>query len=225
MAYEAFQAAVRALPDPFVVQVGACDGEACDPLREVIIERKLAGLLIEPLTDLYAQCKSSYRAANCHRLLFANLAVAAEAGPLRLRRVKPSVAATLPPWARGLATARNHNMLNPEIAAKHQLSETVREALLTGTEVQQVSAYPLRTILGGYGVKQVDVLVVDVEGMEREVLNSFDLLQYSPAVMLIERTTLSPKDRKDLCLFMQACGYIVSECEADWLAIRQKGTL
>ena len=91
MGYESFHAAVRALPDPFVVQVGACDGEACDPLRPVIIERKLAGLLIEPLTDLYAQCKSSYRAANCHRLLFANLAVAAEAGPLLLRRVKPSV--------------------------------------------------------------------------------------------------------------------------------------
>jgi FkbM family methyltransferase len=221
MSYAAFHQAVRALADPFVVQVGACDGVAYDPVREVILERRLAGLLLEPLTDLYALCKSGYRAANCHRLMFANLAVAREPGMLLMRRVPTSVASQLPPWVLGLGTARNHNMLTREVAERHQVPPEIFETISNNIELVEVQAYPLRSILFGYGIHRVDVLVVDVEGMEREVIESLDLPRYAPPVMLIEHTTMSSSDKAALATYVQNCNYALTECEADWLAIRR----
>lgn len=228
MGYEAFHAAVRALPDPFVVQVGACDGVAYDPVRPVIVERNLAGLLIEPLTDLYALCKSGYKAENCLRLMFANLAVARSPGMILMRRVPRLVAEKLPPWVLGLGTARNHNMLTREVAERHQVPPEIIETISNNIEFEEVQAYPLRSILFGYGIHRVDVLVVDVEGMEWEVIESLDLPRYAPPVMLIEHTTMSGSDKAALATYVQKCNYALTECEADWLAVRRdhlKGSL
>lgn len=221
MSYAEFHKAVRALENPFVVQVGACDGVSFDPVREVILERKLHGLLIEPLSDLLALCRQNYRNANNYQLLYSNLAVAGRSGPLQLRRVPLAKLRGPNDCAIGLATARHHNLLTPEIAQAHNLPPEEQAWLQSVVETVQVTAFPLNMILTGYGVKQVDVLVVDVEGMEREVIESLDLSQNRPAVMLIEHATLSQTDRAALCRLIQDHAYAVSEMGCDWLAIRR----
>jgi hypothetical protein len=220
VSYAEFHDHVRALADPFVLQVGACDGVAYDPVREVILEKNLAGLLIEPCRDLYLECKASYRHARNLRLYFANLAVAPEAGPLTLRRVPLQTARELPPWVVGLSTARQYNMLSRPIAEAHGVPAPVIARIADSIVTETVDAYPLRTVLVGYAVARVDVMVVDVEGMEWDVFRSFSLAKYLPAVILVEHTTMSRDDKAALHKHLCEHDYAVSDLGADWLAVR-----
>src|SRR5262249_35234617 len=64
--------------DFFFVQVGANDGVRSDPLRSLVLEHRLAGLLIEPLPDQYARLRENY--AGQPQLRFENCAVAEHDG-------------------------------------------------------------------------------------------------------------------------------------------------
>lgn len=59
--------------DVTVVQIGAADGRSFDPLHGAITEFKWRGLLVEPLPDLYAALRETYR--DHPQLRFENVAV------------------------------------------------------------------------------------------------------------------------------------------------------
>jgi FkbM family methyltransferase len=52
-----------------------------------------------------------------------------------------------------------------------------------------VECIPLRDVLGQYSAHHIDLLTVDVEGMDLEVLESNDWNTFRPTVVLVEDTT------------------------------------
>jgi hypothetical protein len=52
--------------------------------------------------------------------------------------------------------------------------------------VREVQVYRLETILDAVGLKNADLLVIDVEGYEESVLRSFDLKQLDPKMLICE---------------------------------------
>ena len=48
-------------PDFYFVEIGANDGVNFDPLRPLVLEHHLRGLLVEPLPDRFASLQSNYR--------------------------------------------------------------------------------------------------------------------------------------------------------------------
>src|SRR6478672_5148060 len=55
----------------FFVQIGACDGEIDDPLNVLIRQHRLAGLLVEPLPDIFMRLREHY--GDQPQLLFENV--------------------------------------------------------------------------------------------------------------------------------------------------------
>ena len=219
--YDLFHAAVRALHNPFVVQVGACDGRTCDPVFPLIVERNLAGLLIEPLLDLLRECEANYCEAGVDMLWYVGCAVAALDGSILLRRIDREHQDKLPAWTKGLGSAKDCNMLNPKIREEHDVPDDVAALIEAHTVCQLVEAEPLQAILKARNIGRVDVLVIDTEGMEYEVLQTFDLDRYRPPVMLIEHTTMTSADRDLLQRHVSKAGYAWQDLGVDWLFTHQ----
>lgn len=102
---------------PFVVQVGAMDGKAYDPLYPYLSEGNWRGLLVEPLPDMYAQLQETYK--DCDRIRFVNVAIADPEsidsnGQIKMMRPDPAKIAdnSLPVWARGIATLADRPAYN-----------------------------------------------------------------------------------------------------------------
>jgi FkbM family methyltransferase len=82
------------------------------------------------------------------------------------------------------------DMLVPADSAFATIYENIAARLPAETTVQRLRV-PVRTlsgILDEYDVEDIDFLVVDVEGAEREVLESVDLTRFRPAVIMCEAT-------------------------------------
>lgn len=75
----------------------------------------------------------------------------------------------------------------------------------TGFEEQLVSKRRLDSIFDDYGVKEIDILSLDIEGYEVEALKGIDFNKYKPAVMVIESDT--PAHRKQLEDILIPVGY------------------
>lgn len=53
-------------------------------------------------------------------------------------------------------------------------------------EIINVKKLKLNTILQSHNIQKIDILSIDVEGWELEVLNGFDILTYSPKIIILE---------------------------------------
>jgi FkbM family methyltransferase len=77
----------------------------------------------------------------------------------------------------------NHGMstLSPTVATSHKLAGW-------SVEEHQVEVLTLEDVLVAHAKPEFDLLKIDVEGMERDVLASFDLRRWKPRVLVIEAT-------------------------------------
>ena len=155
----------------FFVEVGAFDGVFVSNTWG-LAQRNWNGLLIEPVPELAELCRRNY--ANNDRITVIENAVgAAEAVSVTL-----NVAGTL--------TTANKDLYR-EYAGVDDMSR-----LLTGTEIT-VESRTLDSILIEHGVpKKFDVLVVDVEGYEREVFAGFSLRDWKPKMIIVELADTHP---------------------------------
>ena len=178
-------------PDPFVVQVGAYDGVANDPLNPYIRRFRLSGLLIEPQPVAFAELTANY--ADQPQLILCRAAVADRDGSRDMYRLAGD-GARLPEWAAQMATFRKDFLL-----AQRRMIPDV-ERYITADPV------PCRTfdsLFRQYGVGRVDVLHVDAEGYDYEVLKLFPFDRFAPALVRYEHHHLPAADQ-DACLRMLA---------------------
>jgi FkbM family methyltransferase len=86
------------------------------------------------------------------------------------------------------------------------------------TKAEKVLAVPLEMALGLYGIRQVDLLSVDVEGMELEVLESFDWEAHMPGIIIVSFLAIGlPSKEKEMREFFATRPY--------YLAHKTQGTL
>ena len=85
--------------DFFFVQVGAFDGVANDPLRDLVLAHGWHGILVEPQREAFRELEKNYRGQP--GLVLRNVAVADSSGPRTLYtlRAGDAEAAGLPSWA------------------------------------------------------------------------------------------------------------------------------
>ncbi len=96
--------------------------------------------------------------------------------------------------------AFNGFYLDPKHAAFKEGESKIPSRLLT---TKDITAIPLREILDQYVPKnkQIDLLSVDVEGMDYEVLQSNDWKRYKPSVIVVEDLTFSPENPQKSKIF------------------------
>lgn len=70
---------------------------------------------------------------------------------------------------------------------------------------------PLSTILGKFGVKEIDFWSLDVEGAELQVLQTFDFSSVRINVVCIEADGHDPARDQQVIEIMQSHGYVYQE--------------
>ncbi len=158
-------------PDFFFVQIGANDGISSDPIRPFVTRNRVAGLVVEPLKDIFAKLCANYR--DYPKVKPVNVAVHQTARSIDIHRVDPVKGAHLGDWAQGIASMR---------AEHHALTGTPAELMVKET----VPAVTFDELLEQNGVKAFDLLQIDTEGYDREILAMVDLQKHRPAIIRFE---------------------------------------
>ena len=197
-------------PDAFVVQIGASDGTAGDPLVDAFSKTGWSGLLVEPVPHLYEALVARYR--NRPGMRLERAAVSTRDGEAPLYRLR-SVPGETPEWFDQLAT------LNREVLLKHRSSIPEIESLLVEERVPTVR---LDTLLMRHGVSRIDLLVIDTEGHDYEILRALDFTRFRPVLLMLEHQHLSPSDKAAAYALLQTHGYSFKETpEGDAIAWRK----
>lgn len=148
------------LEDGFFVEIGAYDGESFSN-TSCLADIGWKGLYIEPVEEHMVKCKQRH---SNNSVNFEQVAIGSASKEVNIN------------LADGLSTIDDLTHLAHKKLFNFQkdIQETVRQERL-------------ETIFSKYNVlKNFDLLVVDVEGHEHEVFNSFDLTMYRPYMIIVE---------------------------------------
>jgi FkbM family methyltransferase len=194
-------------PDAFVLQIGANDGVAGDPLVEGFRKTRWSGLLVEPVPHLYDMLVARYRDRPGVRIERAAVSTYDGEAPLFRLRTVPGES---PEWFNQLAT------LDREVLLKHRSSIPEIDSILIEERVPTVR---LDTLLVRHEVSRIDFLVIDTEGHDFEVLRTLDLTRFAPTLLMFEHQHLSEGDKQAAYALLETAGYDFRETvEGDAIA-------
>jgi FkbM family methyltransferase len=175
-----------------VVQVGACDGQAGDPVFEILSQGDIRAVLMEPVPHSFAKLKTAYAGVNA--VTPVNAALAEKDGTVIIFRVrdagrwKGSIHAPL--WA---SFDRNH---------LHKLG--VHDEDIEGIEVPSLT---LKTLIDNHGMTHIDFLLVDAEGYDGKVVEMALQLAHQPQGICFENVHLTHEDRISVYRRLEENGY------------------
>lgn len=198
---------LRSAPPYYFIQVGAQDGVTGDVVHDLVARGKWRGVLVEPRRSMFDRLKETYAAAE--GLHFANCAIAPQSGEMTLYALDDSDGA-LPAWAHGLGTFDRSLLLRH---AEH-IPDLQKRIV---AEVVQCRTWS--SLLDDVAPPKIDLLQIDVEGMDYELIRSFPLSRVRPGVIRYEHAHLAAEDRAECEQFLIGNGYTPIVAERDTSAV------
>lgn len=189
----------------YFVQVGANDGILDDPLRDLILQHSLSGLLIEPLPDIFDKLKQNYK--DQPLLSFENVAILSHEGNVPIYRVRND--APVPYLWHGLASFTRDNLLSQGVPPEY-------------IDVCQVEGVSLQSLLTKHGINTVTLLQIDTEGYDFEVIKSTFDAGIFPNIINYEYWWLTPSIRHKCKQMLDMHGYQFLDVGKDTIAIRKE---
>jgi FkbM family methyltransferase len=201
---------------PFFIQVGANDGVTTDPFAS--ITQRWAGLLVEPQPESFAVLSRSRSVPG--RIRCINTAVSKEVGEMSLFVLN----APHGRWSSGLASMDRELLERhikkgyvEQLARKHGFQLPAdRSAWIIE---KKVPTMPLSEICRIHGINRVDSLLVDTEGHDFTVLQSFPWHIGQPELVIYEECHLgsaAPECRS----FLESQGYSLQSVGMNTVATR-----
>lgn len=178
------------------VEVGAFDGDFVSN-TSCLADHGWRGVYIEPVHEYYLKCIERHK--NNKNITVQNYAIGEEEG------------------IKNIYVSESLTTMVDEYPEKCREIIDFKECNLQflPTNCNQIR---LENLLNDLSIpKNFDILVVDVEGKEKEVFNSFDLDEWKPKMMIVELVDDHPsfqkyedivKTNKDLRSFIKSKGYI-----------------
>ena len=157
-------------PDFFFVQIGANDGILCDAIFPFITRFNLAGLVVEPLPDVFEVLKQTYR--QYPRVKPVNVALHRTAAHTTLYRADPA-ADKLFDHARGIVSFDRNHLRRFGIP-----DECIRAV--------EVPCMTLQQLLDTHSVRHIDLLQIDTEGYDIEIVKMIDFDRIKPTLLRFE---------------------------------------
>jgi len=190
------------------VQIGAYDGVAGDPIRSLVLEDdRWCGVMVEPQPDVFDRLRRNYL-AQASRLQFLNAAISDRSGEKTLFCISEAERkqSGLPHWSSEVAS------FNAEHLRKHfPHAKLVSCSVKTMTFAEVADRLP-----GGH----VDVVVIDVEGHERTIIESIDLKRHRVKIIVYEHKHLSESDRLVVESKLRGHGFSLKGFGRDTIAFR-----
>jgi len=159
--------------------------------------------MIEPVRYLFERLVS-FNVGN-DRLIFENVAIDVKPGKRTLYRIDETRLGGLPPFADQLGT------FLPELIEMRPFADRMIE--------EEVECITFDQLIEKHNVKKVDLLAIDVEGMDYAILRTFPFDKMKPQRIIYEVKHLSQDDKQASLLFIQERGYTeISEIKGDIFA-------
>jgi FkbM family methyltransferase len=181
-----------------VVQIGAFDGHACDPLEEILGNKEVAAVLFEPQTSPYESLVTRYAGHPNVRII--NAAVGESDGKVTLH-IPASEASP-----KASLIAQHHSRFGLK-------GDKVREVI--------VSSISVSSLVKQFQVEKLDILQVDTEGMDYRILKWFFAVGVEPAIINFESLHLDKNDRQASRNLLREKGYWWIDTSQDTFAIKE----
>lgn len=198
-----------------ILQVGANDGMRDDPIREFIVfNPKCTAWLVEPIPAMQKALHFNYRREiKQNRVKILPYAISQNQASLALFQVKSSYADELPDYAKGMISSSPSHLLNRSDLniAKDSIEEL---------RIQAITPIELANIVNNH----VDLMIIDIEGMEEEFMRNFPWHQCRPDFILYESYHLGSQSQHEINSFLAGQGYSTCGLGKD-TAVAKKGWL
>ncbi len=194
--------------DVHYVHVGANDGRLADPVFKIAKHLDWSGLLIEPNPLYFSRLERLH--ANRPKMDLLNCGISDVAGNMILYHLSERSESRYPAWAAGCASLDRDRLKQVLARANDVLDDDIAEAGIFLRRLDEV--------LASKNIETTDLLVIDVEGHELNVLNSFDLTVLCPKLMLVEVNLVSPDEEVAIMDVMKSAGYTIHRFGDDLLA-------
>lgn len=185
-------------------QIGANDGKSGDPLFPFVAPYHWEGVLYEPIPANYAKLVETYGSNT--RCMLKREAVGTSDGTLELFYVENR--GGLPEWVSQIAGYTRANLL-AHASLCPQIPEHIRSL--------SVPMVDIRNVLASCG--KLDILVIDVEGLETKLLECVDMASL-PALVMFEITHIPGEQTLRLQKRFADVGYHIWSTEYDVIAFR-----
>lgn len=196
---------------PRYVQVGAHDGVTADPMFERNKAGKWDGLLLEPSTVYFSRLVDLYQ--NRPEMVVRNVGVSKASSQMTLYRVDETMTGLYTDDIAGCASLDRQLLLTHMRKQNGNAEEHICE--------ETVQLEPLGTILTQEDVSAFDLLIVDVEGHEVSVFDSFRLTDYSPKLVWYENKHIGRKANRDLMRGFREQGYLTFKVGQDTAVVHR----
>ncbi len=176
-------AVVRAANEKFFfLQIGANDGVSHDPIHAFVTSQRVAGIVVEPLPDVFAELCETYRHHPQIRKI--NVAVHDELDRVTLYRPDPA-------RANGMSGIASLN------EKRHELTSDRSGLQADDMLAVEVPAMSLAHLLESERVDHLDLLQIDTEGYDMQILASLDLTRHRPSIIRFEHGVYSGVPLRD----------------------------
>jgi FkbM family methyltransferase len=194
---------------PIFVQVGACDGTTGDTSHAFIVRGKMRAVLVEPIEQCFRKLKKVYQGVP--NVTTVQAAVGVTNGELDLFKIKAGGSSIDPMWGTQLASFSKSHLL------KHGVPEGEIERV-------RVPCLTLASLMTQTGLKRIDVLQVDTEGLDAEIVGMALDLPSLPECISFENVHLSPHATIGLFTRLESHGYRWTHDQWNTLALHESLT-
>lgn len=202
------------------VQIGANDGFQNDPIHKFIKRDQWRAVLLEPQPYLFSHFLSPLHAKRA-TITPVHAALAKTDGTLSLYKV-----ACHERWATGLSSF-DRSTIEQHIESGHieqkarKYGSTLpvdRSDWITTVEVPTISP---ETLCSRYNIESVDLLQIDVEGLDDNILYLWDVEKRPVQAVIFEHIHLPPERLMAVHTYLEKLGYVWKTYGANTLALHQ----
>ncbi len=180
-----------------LVNIGANDGLAGDPLREFILTRRWHGLLVEPVPYVFARLQKAYR--NVPGVAFEQSAVGEQDTTATFWFLRKN--RKLPPGYDQIGSFSRDNLL---------LCDEMFPGLEPFITSIEVPCLTLKSLFQKHALTQVDIIFIDAEGYDGKIVKQIDFT-HPPRLVIFECHMLSAGEFQECQQFLRQHGYQVSD--------------
>ena len=184
--------------DLSIIQVGSNDGYTIDPLHQIIKRPLTNALVVEAVPYLFEKLKKTYNGLIGVKPI--NMAITSDA---TIKEVPFYYFKAIPgkPFDECLTW---WGSLSKEYSEKYTTDNPLLQELLV---CESLPCTTLNDLYKTAGFNKLDILHTDVEGLDGELINSFDLSVVKPALIVFEHYHLTKREAEAIIKRLSQIGY------------------
>ena len=192
-----------AYPRAVFVEIGSNDGEQHDHLQPFILSSAWRGVMVEPVPYVFERLRRNY--GDAAGISLDNSAIGDRDGRrpfYYLAEASDEEREALPGWYDGIGSFSREAVLSHAREIPDIESRVVQKELPTIT---------YESLCQKHGLDKVDLLLIDVEGYDRDLIRAIDFDRGLPRLVVYEHYHLAPDEREECRAHMEGLGYETME--------------